>query len=281
MDEPTERFIDSRDGTRLRTVAWAPPAHVRGRLLFLHGWAEYADRYRFPAAYLTPHGFACHGLDVRGHGGSAGARGHIDRFDQYLDDVQAWIGDVAAGGGPAAGVPTYLVGHSQGGLVAIRLLETRGDQGLAGLMLSSPFLQLARPLTWIERFMSQKLSGIWPTLRIPSGLDVRDISKDEAIVRAYATDPLIFRKPVVRWAYEVLLAQGAALRDAGAIALPALVMHGAADRIASPGTTAAFHAALGSKDKELALFDGLRHEIFNEVERDDVFARMLKWLEAR
>lgn len=271
-----ERFIDSRDGTRLRTVAWAPPATPRARLLFLHGWAEYADRYRFPVAALTPQGYACFGLDCRGHGGSAGQRGFIARWDEYLDDVQAWIESL-----PKSKLPTYLIGHSQGGLVATRLLETRGDQGLAGFMLSSPFLALARPLTWIEKVMSQKLSGLWPGLRIPSGLDVSHISKDAAVVAAYSEDPLIFHKPVVRWAYEALLAQEAALEHAGAIDLPCLIMHGADDRIADPQVTQKLFDDLSSEDKELELFPGLRHEIFNEVERQDVFDRMAVWLSDR
>ena len=272
----TEAFIDSRDGTRLRTVTWDPPADPQARLLFLHGWAEYSDRYRFPVAALTPQGYACFGLDCRGHGGSAGRRGFIARWDEYLDDVQAWMGSL-----PESALPTFLIGHSQGGLVATRLLQTRGDQGLAGFMLSSPFLALARPLTWIERVMSQKLSGLWPALGIPSGLDVNDISKDKEVVAAYGKDPLIFKKPVVRWAYEALLAQEAALSDAAAIELPCLIMHGADDKIADPQVTAQFFDGLRSTDKELKLFKGLRHEIFNEVERQDVFDRMARWLTAR
>ncbi len=278
FDSPalTETFIDSRDGTRLRTVAWDPPETPRARLLFLHGWAEYSDRYRFPVAALTPQGYACFGLDCRGHGGSAGRRGFIARWDEYLDDVQAWIEAL-----PESHLPTFLIAHSQGGLVTTRLLETRGDQGLAGFMLSSPFLALARPLSWVERVMSQKLSGLWPGLGIPSGLDVNDISKDKAVVEAYAKDPLIFKKPVVRWAYEALLAQEAALADAEAIQLPCLVMHGGDDKIADPQVTERLFDKLSSQDKELKLFAGLRHEIFNEVERQDVFDVMSKWLEDR
>ena len=271
-----ESFIDSRDGTRLRTVRWDPPATPRGRLLFLHGWGEYSDRYRYPVADLTPKGFACFGLDCRGHGGSAGARGYISRWDDYLDDVEWWIKSLGE-----AEMPTYLIAHSQGGLVAARLLETRGDQGLAGFMLSSPFLALARPLSWIEKVMSQKLSNLWPGLKIPSGLDVNDISKDKEVVAAYEKDPLIFSKPVVRWAYEALLAQELAVENAGEISLPCLVMHGADDKIADPAVTEKLFAGLSSKDKELKLFAGLRHEIFNEIERQDVFDLMTTWLNHR
>ena len=156
MTEPTltESFITSKDGTRLRLVAWEAPAKVAARLLFVHGWAEYSDRYRFPAAWFTPKGYACFGVDVRGHGGSAGKRGYIDRFDQYLEDVEAAL-DALPDGGDA---PTFLVGHSQGGLICARLLEAKSDLPVAGLVLSSPFFALNRPLSKVERFMSQNLA---------------------------------------------------------------------------------------------------------------------------
>jgi alpha-beta hydrolase superfamily lysophospholipase len=272
----TESFVTSRDGTRLRTVAWQPPPSPAARLLFVHGWAEHADRYGFPAAYFTARGYACSGVDVRGHGGSAGRRGYIDRYAEYLDDVEAAL---AALPGPGD-VPTFLVGHSQGGLVCTRLVEARGDLGLAGLVLSSPFFALNRPLSAVERFMSARLSRIWPALPIPSGLDTKDLTHDEAVVRAYEDDPLVFRKPVVRWAAESLAAQEAALAEASYVKLPCLVMHGAADRIASPPTTQRFFEACGAADKELKLWDGLYHEIFNELDREQVFALVDRWCRA-
>ncbi len=272
----TEAFIDSRDGARLRTVAWEAPADAKARLLFLHGWADHADRYAFPVAALSPRGYACFGVDLRGHGGSAGRRGFVRRFDEYLDDVQAWMESL-----PESTLPTFLVGHSQGGLITTRLLQERGDQGLSGFVLSSPFLALARPLTAVERFMSQKLANLWPTLTIPSGLDVADISKDTAVCQAYEDDPLVFSRPPVRWAYEALRAQEAAQAQAGAIELPCLVMHGGDDKIADPAVTERVFADLSSTDKELEIWAGLRHEIFNEIERQEVFDRLGAWLDAR
>ncbi len=275
MTEPTlsESFITAKDGTRLRLVAWEAPEQVVARLLFVHGWAEYSDRYGLPAAFFTPKGYACFGVDVRGHGGSAGRRGYIDTFDQYLDDVSAALDALPDHGD----VPTFLVGHSQGGLICTRLLQARSDLPVAGLVLSSPFFALNRPLNPVERFMSKNLSKVWPSLPIPSGLDTNDLTHDKAIVKAYAEDPLVFKKPVVRWAAEMLVAQDKALEEACRVKLPCLVMHGADDRIASPETTKRFYEQCGAEDKKLELFEGLLHEIFNELERDKVFAFMEEW----
>ena len=279
MSEPVphESFITSRDGARLRLVDWTRPDAPIARLLFVHGWAEHADRYRFPVDYFTLKGFACFGIDVRGHGGSAGQRSYIDRYDQYLDDAQAALEAL-----PDCGeVPTFLVGHSQGGLVTTRLLQCRGDFGLAGLVLSSPFFALARPLSAVERFMSSNLSKLWPGLAIPSGLKTEHLTHDKAVDKAYEDDPRVFSKPVVRWATETLKAQEAALAEAGKVTLPCLVLAGGADQIVSPAVTRDFYERCGSQDKELEVFEGLYHEIFNELERDEVvFPRLERWLSA-
>jgi alpha-beta hydrolase superfamily lysophospholipase len=64
-----------------------------------------------------------------------------------------------------------------------------------------------------------------------------------------------------------------------AVTLPALVMHGAADRLAPPEGSRLVAERLGSNDKTLTLYDGLRHEIFNEPERDAVLADVVTWLD--
>jgi len=272
-----ESFITSKDGARLRFVAWTRPDPVVARLLFVHGWAEYADRYQFPVDYLSPKGYACFGIDVRGHGGSAGKRSYIDSYDQYLDDVKAALDAL-----PDCGeVPTFLVGHSQGGLVCTRLVQRGDDLDIAGLVLSSPFFGLARPLNAVERFMSKNLSKLWPALAVPSSLDTSHLTHDRAVVKAYEDDPKVFEKPVVRWAAETLKAQEASVAEAGKVKLPCLVMLGTEDQIVSPAVTRQFFEGCGSDDKELEEFSGLYHEIFNELERDEVvFPRLEKWLQA-
>ncbi|MBR58245.1 MAG: lysophospholipase [Myxococcales bacterium] len=270
-------YINSRDGTRLHTVQWQEPAEIRARLLFVHGWAEYIGRYQFPVSWFQPKGFACHGLDYRGHGESEGRPGYVRDWRNYLDDVEAFLRTIPRDDD----IPLFLVGHSQGGLIVSRLLEERGDFGLSGLILSSPFFALGRDLTLVENVMSRVLSRVAPTMPLPSGVGAEGISKDPAVVRAYENDPKIVKKPLARWANELMKAQAAVVVEAPRVTVPCLVMGGTDDPVVSVDQIRAFYEACGSEDKTLEMFEGLRHEIFNELERADVFACMEAWLNGR
>ena len=277
IDTPEQTQIASKDGTNLNMVTFAEADGARGRLLFIHGWAEHAGRYKYPAEYLAPRGFSCYAMDVRGHGHSAGQRGYIDRYEEYVQDVHAGLQWVRERGGDS---PTILIGHSQGGLVVARYVESRPEShDLDGFALSSPFLGLAMEVPALKRSAAHLMSRVWPGLALASDLDTSQLTKDQEVVRAYEEDPLIFQKARARWFTETLTAQDQALAQAGRIRLPCLVMHGADDGIANPAVTEDFFARCDAEDKTLKLYAGLRHEIFNEVEREQVFADVAAWLD--
>lgn len=125
------------------------------------------------------------------------------------------------------------------------------------------------------------LSGLWPSLKLATGLDASGLSRDPEVVRAYVSDPLVFTTATPRWFTETTRAQALALEKAPALTLPALVIHGALDPLADPEATHEVFAKLGSQDKTLKLWEGLRHEILNEPEKNDVLAMMVDWVEKR
>ena len=63
------------------------------------------------------------------------------------------------------------------------------------------------------------------------------------------------------------------------VTVPALVLHGGDDRIVLPYASRKLYEALASADKTLKIYEGLRHEIFNEVEREKVLSDVAEWLE--
>jgi lysophospholipase len=276
----TETRFSAADGTSIRERRWALPegAPARGTVLLVHGFGEHIGRYDHVAAVLNESGFHVLGSDLRGHGESGGPRGYCARIDDYLSDLATLA---ARGRESGLSGPLFVLGHSFGGLLATRLVLTRTELA-AGLVLSSPFFQLALPVPTPKLIAGRLMSHVWPTMALPTGLAGKDVSRDPEVQRAYDADPLNLKKATVRWFTEAERAQTEALARAHEIMIPCLIAHGGADHVASPDGSRAVFARLGCKDKTLEILPDCYHEIFNEPERDRTHALTLvaRWLVA-
>jgi len=256
-----------------------PVEGAKAAVVLVHGQAEHCGRHEYAARALNARGYSVYAGDLPGHGRSGGLRGHIDRFDDYVDTVADWIEDARR---REPGLPTFLLGHSVGGLIAARYVETRSEAAnLAGVVLTSPAFRVRYPIPAWKTALSLKLDGLLPRLRMPTGLHKQRVTRNEEVVRATAADPLVVAVASIRFYNELLRAQAAALRDAERVRLPLLLLHGGADEIIDPTVSLEFGRATASADRDVRLVPGLHHEIMNEPERDDVLRDIADWLDAR
>lgn len=263
------------DGVPLMRQSWRPAGGAAVVLAVVHGYGEHGGRYRELAVELAERGYAVHVYDLRGHGRSAGRRGHIGRYSDYLDDTAVYLQAVR---GEEEGRAVFLLGHSLGGLIAASFVEDRPAAGLAGLILSAPFLRLAMPVPPLKLHVARLLSLVAPSMDIGNTLDAAALSHDPAVVAAYAVDPLNHHAATARWAAEVFAAQSAALSAASAISLPLLVMYGEADAVADPRAARELFAGAASSDKAERGYPGYYHEIFNETGRGAPIGDLTDWL---
>jgi alpha-beta hydrolase superfamily lysophospholipase len=266
------------DGLLLTRQVWRPAGAPAAVLAVVHGYGEHGGRYRGLAEAMVARGYAVHAYDLRGHGRSAGRRGHVGRFTDYLDDTAVFLEAVRT---EQPGRPLYLLGHSFGGLIAAAYVEDRPADGLAGLILSSPFLRLGMPVSPLKLGAARLLSLVAPALNIGNTLDPAGLSHDEDVVKAYRIDPLNHHVATARWAAEVVAAQSAALSAAGRISLPLLLLYADEDTVADPQAARELFAGAASPDKTENCYEGFYHEIFNETGRAAVFADLAAWLAAR
>jgi alpha-beta hydrolase superfamily lysophospholipase len=271
-----ESKVKTSDGLNLYAQAWLPDGEPKAMLAFSHGQSEHIGRYAHVGAALAAAGYGLHMADLRGHGKSPGARGHIMGWQDYLNDFAA-IREGARQAAPAA--KQFLGGHSLGGLIALSA-AVQNPPGYEGVIASAPLLRLAFEAPAWKAAMGRVLSGIVPGLTMSNELDASGLSHDRAIVEAYVSDPMVHGKVTARFFTEMLRAQVDTLQHARDLRLPLLVMHGAADPIVSPQASREFYEAAGSADKTLKLYDGLYHEIFNEPEKEQVLADLIAWLDA-
>ncbi|MBK8045968.1 MAG: alpha/beta fold hydrolase [Anaerolineales bacterium] len=116
------------NGVTLFTQTWQPGGATRGALVLIHGFGEHSGRYGYLVDALTAKGYAIYSMDQRGHGQTAGQRGHVMAFDEFTDDVGALI---ASARGATTEAPLFLFGHSLGGLIALNY-AIRRPEGLRG-----------------------------------------------------------------------------------------------------------------------------------------------------
>lgn len=270
--------IRPEPGISLAMAAWIPAAPT-AVVYVCHGHAEHLGRYSHVVTALTDRGYAVYGQDHRGHGRSSGTRALVMRFDDFVDDFRL-LTERARQEHP--GLPQVMIGHSMGGLIAVRYALRYGDD-LAALVTSGPALVIDEGLTDSQRRLGSILARIYPAGPLPRRDSDEDFLTTDPDVRTqFGLDPLTHHGPTrIRTAAEMLWAGEDARKRLDRIRLPLLAMHGANDTLTFPNGTRALYERASSPDKTLKLWPGMKHEIFNEPGRREVVTFMLDWIDAR
>jgi acylglycerol lipase len=262
-------------GLRIQYRTWLPAGEPIGVVVIAHGFAEHGGRYARVADRLVAEGLAVRAADHRGHGLSEGKRTSVVRFDDYVDDLTTVIEQAREEWAPRR---VILLGHSMGGLIALRL-AVRASVPIDGLVLSAP-AACPRDVSKLTLMVGRALSRLAPNtgvLRLP----LNRISRDPAVVDAYNHDPLVFRTPIrARLGAEMLTAMERVDAGLPRLRVPLLVMQGTADGLVDPECGPHVYERAGSADKTLKMYDGLWHESFNEPERDHVLDDLATWVRA-
>lgn len=261
---------------RLFTRLYRPAETPRADLLLLHGYDDHSGRYDAAATALAAAGYRVRSFDFRGHGRSGGLRGYCRRWEEYLDDLAAVL---AARPAEESAAP-LLVAQSHGALVASHW-ALRHPGSVAGLALLSPYLRLVMPVPRLKLAAAGTLNRVAPCLPLKSEIRVEMLTRDEAWQRETRADRLISRVATPRWFCTSTAAQHDLLRRAHEITVPTLILHGSEDPIADPNAARELHERLGSADKTLRFYDGMRHETLREVGREEVMRDLIGWLNAR
>jgi acylglycerol lipase len=269
-----EGRFDGAHGVEIFWQAWTPAAAIRAVVLLAHGASEHSGRYAWVAERLVDSGYALYAPDHRGHGRSDGRRAVIDRLDRAVQDLDTTR---ALASERHPDVPVFLLGHSMGGALAIEY-ALRYQERLAGLALSAPLaaLETASPVT---RAIGALLSAVAPATGV-FAIDPALVSRDPAVVRDYEQDPLNYHGRVpARTVAELSAAIGGFPERLPELSLPLLVMYGTADELVATEGSAMVHERAGSDDNRIIAYEGLRHEILNEPERERVVRDLVAWLD--
>ncbi len=303
--------LEASDGLPIFVYKWLPGDGntPRAVLQIAHGSVEHAGRYEHFAAFLVGHGFAVCANDHRGHGRTAGSVENLsyfsdrdDGWDLVVEEMHRLTLHIKAA---HPGRPVFLLGHSMGSLLA-REYNVRYGGEIDGVLLSGtaggPAL-LVKTAKLLARCMMRI-----PGRRRPSpflhgllygGLNrkIKDtktdfdfLSRDETEVRKYIDDPFCGHTITPEYAYQLASGMDRLYKPESFSRvpddLPVLFFSGENDPVGGKKgkdveTAYRNYLKAGVKDVTLKLYPGARHELINEINREEVYNDVLDWMNAR
>lgn len=268
--------LKAQDGTSIYWKGWVPDNTPKAVVHVMHGYAEHIDRYSNVVGELLPAGYAVFGTDHRGHGKSQGRRGHVKSFQEFIDDERQFRREVIKTKFP--GIPYFVLGHSMGSLIAMNYVEQNADD-IKGLVLSGTGSQPGTDIPRVLLTITKILSKLLPSVHVKSPLPPEFISRDVDVVKAYVDDPLVYNVITPRLAHEMNRYVVIGAQNAFKIQIPVLIQLGSKDTAFS-GQKELFEM-VGAKDKTFKRYEGLKHEVYNELiaDRARVLADLRNWLD--
>ncbi len=276
-----EIFVDSY-GVTIHYHRWSPRGEPRAIIQLAHGLGEHALRYDGLVTRLVKEGFEVWADEHRGHGATG--------LEQWEGDYSK-LGRLGAGGMPATvaavraftgiirearpGVPLFFLGHSWGSIIGQIILNQGGAADFDGVILSGTAYRMPGSMDSGELNRKHKHLG---------SIGAEWLSRDVAVHEAWRDDPLTFVADTLKLFGVVdaarLLGPPRELgRD-----IPLLIMIGSDDTLGGEKSVkklADAYLRKGSSDVELIVYDGARHEIFNETNKDEVMDDLVAWIAGR
>lgn len=275
LNAARDMVIAAADRTQLFARVYRWQETDRPVVWFVHGLGEHAGRYDHVARAACDAGWRVAAVDHRGHGRSGGRRTDVVRFEEYVNDLQTiarWLR-----------LPlerAVMVGHSAGGLIVARYLQTSRETPAAAI-LSGPLLGLSIPVSTARWVAGRCLSWLWPTVRFATNVDEGNLTHDAEFLQRRLRDPLILRSITARWFFAMQHARRAAWLEQSAVKTPLLMLLGDADRTVDLAAAERWLSELSFNDKTLRRFPERFHELFNETDWSRTWADALAWARDR
>lgn len=254
---------------------WKPDLQVKAVVILIHGIGEHIGRYDHVAQMFNDNHYAFIGADLIGNGKSGGQRGHVDSFDNFLDIIDRLLIEADS---RFPGVPIISYGHSLGGSLVLSHAMKR-KPSVAGIIASAPGLDVTR-VPPLKVLVGKLMYSVYPRFSMTNSLDVSGLSRDPSVQQAYVNDPLVHPYVSVRLGLD-LLSLGKWLQENGkTIDMPLLIVHGEKDRLVNITGTRNF-ARQYQGDLTFIEFPDGYHELHNDLEKDDLFNKILDWISTK
>ncbi|CAN5602123.1 alpha/beta hydrolase [soil metagenome] len=268
--------VIANDGLILQGRAWIPK-QPKAMLCLVHGMGEHCRRYNNIITFLLSKNFAIFSYDQRGHGESAGKRGHFKSYTLLLEDVENILKKARC---EFPDLPLFLYGHSWGGNIVANFILKRKSKEISGVILSAPWFRLNIYPNQLKVYLAKTIYKISPSVLTDNQIAADLLSKDPEVVKNYKNDPLVHPYISLNAYFQTEKAGNWALENASKINMPALLIHGAADEITSKEASQEFAEIAGNK-AEIKIWKNVKHEPHNDLEKNEIFEFIFNWIQSK
>jgi len=306
--ERTQFYFHADDGTKINAYRWESNEKqaIQGIVQLAHGMAEHVLRYDDFCEFLVRHGFIVYGNDHRGHGGTIEApddKGFFseqDGFEKVVADLKR-LTDIIKKERPE--IPIFLFGHSMGSFLARRYIQRYGTEikgvilsgtgsdkgilGRAGLLLAK-WERKRKGARTPSPLMDKLIFGGFNKSFSPLRTDFDYLSRDETIVDAYIEDEkcgfICTAGFYIDLLYGLKLIHKESELKKTPRSLPVFIISGDKDPVGGEGKEAEAVYELynqhGHEHVSYKLYEDARHEVLNEINKDEVYDDILRWMQA-
>ena len=261
-----EETILSFDGTKLYMKKDIPD-DMKAVVVIVHGLCEHQGRYDYLVEKFNAAGLGCYRFDHRGHGRSEGERTYYESWTEMTDDANVVV-DMAINENP--GKKVFLLGHSMGGFCTA-LYGLRYPGKLAGIVLSGAVTHDNR------RLVADVPQGLDVHFKFPNELG-DGVCSVKAVVEAYEADPYNTKTFTAGLCYALNAGVAYIKEHYREFAYPVLMLHGERDALVDVRDTLEGFAEVASVDRQMKIYGGLFHEIFNEYCHDETIGDAARWI---
>ncbi len=299
-------FYPSCGAGKIHACIWEPQGEVKAVVQIVHGIAEHVLRYDHFASFLAERGILVVAEDHMGHGGSieGGSRKgcFVGGWNTVVEDCCQLMKDTMQA---HPGVPYVLLGHSMGSFLARSILAKHPDCGIAAAIISGTawmpgavigagsavagLICKLQDETKPNNLLQGMMFGGYNKRveRVRTEFDW--LTRDEKIVDAYVADPLCGFVTSAGLLREMLWGLGY-IQKAESLAamkkdLPVFFIAGGDDPVGGYGegvrsAVEAFRKA-GMTDVAVKIYPLGRHEMLNEINKEEVYANVLSWIKEK
>jgi alpha-beta hydrolase superfamily lysophospholipase len=275
MSSRSEAQFQSFDQTALYFQKWGVK-NPRGSLVITHGHGEHSGCYHRVVAALAGLELDIYAWDMRGHGKSGGLRGYAAEFTDYCKDYELLLRKLT-NERQLLSKPLFLLAHSMGALVQTKTLCDHPNLPIAAQALSSPMFGLSLEVPAYKDKAAAYLNLILPKLTLSNGLQFSDLTRDSKVMKEFDLDVLRHDR----------MSSGAYLGSqnvmselkakAGRISLPTLIQMSENDPVTSTAAAREIFSKLSSTKKQMIEYSDRRHEIYNDLGREQVYEDLNKF----